>query len=215
MYQPKVRCILFGALIAMISFSTSISANVSSDQSVKFIRFYVDQVGDQVRVRWKTESEYDNDFFTVERSKDLINWEALETVPGSGASPGEGVYVYIDTEPKSGLTYYRIKQTDIDGTYDFSHIEKVEFEEFATEAADVAVAPNPLPGTGSDLTINGETSLVGSTVKLIDITGKEIKITVSINDTEMKVTPYTRVPGLYFLILQRGKHSIVKKIKFE
>ena len=77
------------------------------------------------------------------------------------------------------------------------------------------MAPNPLPATGSDLTINGETSLVGSTVKLIDITGKEIKITVSTNDTKMTVTPYTRVPGLYFLILQKGKQSIVKKIKFE
>jgi len=215
MYQPKVRSILFGAMIAMISFSTAINANIANDLSVKFLRFYVNQDGDYVQVRWKTVSEYDNDFFTVERSKDMINWESLENVPGSGASPGEGVYEYFDTEPKSGLTYYRIKQTDLNGAYDFSHIEKVEFEEFANEIADVAVAPNPLPGTGSDITVNGETSLVGSTVKLMDITGKEIQITVNINDTEMKVTPYTRIPGLYFLVIQKGKQSVVKKIKFE
>jgi hypothetical protein len=215
MYLPKLKSILFGVMIAMISFSTVTNASISNDLPVKFIRFYANQEGDQVRIRWITESEYDNDFFTVERSIDMILWETLEIVPGSGTSPGAGEYEYYDTEPKSGLSYYRIKQTDTNSAYDFSHIEKVEFEELMDEIADVAVAPNPLPGTGSDITVNGATSLVGASVKLIDISGKEIQITVDINDTEMTITPFNKVPGLYFLIIQKRKQSIVKKIQFK
>ena len=215
MYQPKVRMVLFSALVAMICFSTTTNAEVSNELPVKFLRFYADQFGDQVRVRWKTESEYDNDYFTIERSKDLVLWETLETVPGSGLSPGEGVYEYFDTEPKSGLTYYRIKQTDIDGAFDFSHIEKVEYEELMNETADVSVAPNPLPGSSLSITVNGENSFEGAMIKLIDITGKEIRTTVDIIDTEMTVTPFNKTPGLYFLVIQKGKQSIVKKIKFE
>jgi len=215
MYKAITRFILFGALLVVCSISTSTFASTTNDFSVKFIRFYADLVGDDVRVRWVTESEYDNDYFSVERSPDMLTWETLEIVSGSAGSPGAGEYQYIDTEPKDGVNHYRIRQTDFNGTYEFSHIEKVEIENFLPEAVELNLSPNPFNWSNSSFFVDGETSLVGTTVKLIDIVGKEIPVQVDINDTEMTVTPFYRVPGLYFLIIQKRGQSIVKKIKFE
>ncbi len=215
MYKPMRKSIFFGALLAMICFSSSTNASTTNHLPVKFIRFYVDLVGEDVRVRWTTDSEYDNDFFTVERSKDMILWETLEIVPGAGTSPGAGEYQYMDMEPKKGINHYRIKQTDLNGAYDYSHIEKVEVDFLYDIIAEVAVAPNPLPGSSDSFIIKGESSLAGVTVKLIDISGKEIKINTDLNDTELRVTPFIKMPGLYFLIIQKREKSIVKKIKFE
>ena len=129
----------------------------TNDFSVKFIRFYADKLGDDVRVRWTTESEYDNDYFTVERSPDMVNWETLEIVPGSAGSPGAGQYEFIDTEPKTGVNHYRIRQTDFDGTFEFSHIEKVEIAALLPEFVELVVSPNPLMPYNANITINGET----------------------------------------------------------
>lgn len=215
MYQPIAKSIFLGGLMAMISFSATANAGIPNNLPVKFIRFYAQQVGDYVQIRWITDSEYDNDFFTVERSKNMTLWEPLEVVPGSEISPGAGEYEYFDLDPIEGANYYRIRQTDLNGAFDFSHTEKVEVDFFADEIAEVAVAPNPLPGSSLSFNVNGPTSLVGATVKLIDITGKEVKTTIEINDTELNVTPLNRMSGFYFLIIRKGEQAIVKKIKFE
>ncbi len=216
MYQPMKKSILSGVLLTMICLSTSVFANISNELPVKFLRFYVNVEGDNVRIRWTTDSEYDNDFFTVERSVDMVNWENLENVPGAGTSPGAGEYEYYDTEPKQGVNYYRIRQTDLNQAFDFTHIEKIEFDyDMVNDIADVAIAPNPLPGSTDSFIVNGEKSLLGATIKLIDITGKEIRSQIDVNDTEARVTPFQKIPGLYFLTIQKGKHSIVKKIKIE
>ncbi len=215
MYKPMRKSILFGVLLAITCFSTSAIANTSDDLSVKFIRFYAAQLGDHVQVHWITSSETNNDFFTIERSMDMVQWEVLEIVPGAGTSPGGGDYLYYDVEPKDGVNHYRIKQTDLDGSYDYSHIEKVAIDFLVDDIDEVAVIPNPLPGFSTSFVVNGNKSLVGTTVKLIDITGKEIPVEIDVNDTELTISPIRKIPGLYFLIIQKREQSIVKKIQFE
>jgi hypothetical protein len=215
MYKPMRKSILLGVLFTTICFSTSIIASTTDDLSVKFIRFYAAKTGDISQVHWVTSSETNNDFFTVERSTDLVQWEVLEIVPGAGTSPGSGDYMYFDLEPKNGVNHYRIKQTDLDGAYDYSHIEKVEFDFFVDDIDEVAVIPNPVPGFSTSFIVNSNKSLVGTTVKLIDITGKEIPVEIDVNDTELTISPIRKIPGLYFLIIQKRQQSIVKKIKFD
>jgi len=215
MYKAITRIILFGTLLAVSSISTPTFANTTEDFSVKFVRFYVDLINEDVQVRWLTDSEYDNDYFTVERSPDMVFWETLVIVPGSAGSPGSGEYLYIDEEPKDGINYYRIRQTDFNGTFDFTHIEKIEIENLLPDDDEVNVWPNPFMLSSTSLIVNSEYSLDGTTVKLFDLIGREIPVDVAINDTEMKVTPINRVPGLYFLMIQKKERSIVKRIKFE
>jgi hypothetical protein len=79
----------------------------------------------QVVLNWATASELNNDFFTVERSVDGLTWEVVDLVNGSGTTPLRNDYSTIDPRPYSGLSYYRLKQTDFDGTFEYADIVSV------------------------------------------------------------------------------------------
>lgn len=83
----------------------------------------------KVRCEWVTAAEINNDYFTVERSKDGIHFEAIGIVDGSGTTPDVHNYFHYDMNPYSGLSYYRLMQTDFDGTTSHSQIVAVRLEE--------------------------------------------------------------------------------------
>ncbi len=68
-----------------------------------------------VDVFWQTISERNNDYFTVERSQDGIDFENIGTVDGAGNSNNKIDYEFVDEEAPSGISYYRLRQTDFDG----------------------------------------------------------------------------------------------------
>ncbi len=70
--------------------------------------------GDKVELTWTTVTETNNDYFTIEKSASGDTWEEIARVEGVGTSISETDYVYYD-EFATGLSYYRLSQTDIDG----------------------------------------------------------------------------------------------------
>ncbi|MEL6971400.1 MAG: T9SS type A sorting domain-containing protein [Bacteroidota bacterium] len=92
-------------------------------------------------LNWQTASEYNNEYFTVERSVDGRTFLPLEKVPGAGFSDAELSYQTIDPSPHIGLNYYRLKQTDFDGTFSYSDIKQVTFQEKGDW--DAKMYPNP------------------------------------------------------------------------
>jgi len=95
---------------------------------------------DRVVLRWATASETNNDFFTIERSLDAKNWNVLTHVDGAGNSTETLRYSIYDHNPYKGISYYRLKQTDYDGAYSYSHISAVRFE---GPEIGIAIFPNP------------------------------------------------------------------------
>lgn len=79
----------------------------------------------QVDIFWATASELNNDFFTIERSADGVNWEIVTTAAGAGNSIYRIDYAAYDSRPLSGISYYRLKQTDFDGAFEYSNIVSV------------------------------------------------------------------------------------------
>ena len=69
-----------------------------------------------VRLDWKTISEENNDYFTLSRSADGRNFTTIAKVKGNGTTLDAHTYQHLDKEPMSGLNYYRLQQTDFDGT---------------------------------------------------------------------------------------------------
>ncbi len=92
-----------------------------------------------VDLTWQTASEHNNDFFTVERSSDGFNFEPLTYVDGAGNSNGLLSYSTQDLNPFSGFSYYRLKQTDFDGVYEYSDIRVVNMD----GNNDAVFFPNP------------------------------------------------------------------------
>lgn len=68
------------------------------------------------RLYWSSRSEHNNDYYTVESSLDGEYWEVLAIVPGAGTSYEPSDYEYIDEGYANGINYYRLTQTDFDGT---------------------------------------------------------------------------------------------------
>lgn len=73
-------------------------------------------------IQFSTSSETNNDYFTVERSRDGLIFKGIGTIDGAGTSTVEKNYSFVDDNPASGNNYYRIKQTDFDGSSTYSKI---------------------------------------------------------------------------------------------
>lgn len=82
--------------------------------------------GSIVDIVWKTASESNNDYFTVERSIDGIHFVPILTKAGAGNSTEMVTYADIDRNPFLGLNYYRLKQTDFDRTDTYSDVKSVK-----------------------------------------------------------------------------------------
>jgi hypothetical protein len=74
----------------------------------------------QVTLKWKTASENNNKGFEIQRSQDGVNWTVLGFVSGNGNSSVARMYQFIDPNPVSGVAYYRLRQVDLDGKFNYS-----------------------------------------------------------------------------------------------
>jgi len=83
---------------------------------VELLNFSGNCDGKNVRLKWVTASEINNDHFTVERSTDGVNYEALGKVQGHGNSTTTNSYTYSDEYSLADMTYYRLQQVDFDGS---------------------------------------------------------------------------------------------------
>lgn len=95
---------------------------------VTLTSFQGEQDGHQVSLRWTTETELNNDFFSVERSRDGIDFTALGQVKGTGNSQVEQQYHFLDLSPIPGDNYYRLRQVDFDGKEEIHPILHVYYE---------------------------------------------------------------------------------------
>ncbi len=97
-------------------------------------------------LQWETASERDNDFFEVHRSGDALNWEVIKKIPGNGTSNQIISYQYLDLNPKQGRNFYRLRQVDYDGAFEFSYIVSVITGQLP-QLQIQQTFPNPTTGT--------------------------------------------------------------------
>ncbi|MCB0395216.1 MAG: T9SS type A sorting domain-containing protein [Flavobacteriales bacterium] len=124
------------------SFSEMTGGDGGEVLPIKLLYFDAQLVNDSVQLNWKTATEINNHFFTVERSKDGINFEVLGKVEGAGNSSTMRSYAAVDAYPYEGLSYYRLKQTDYDGrTETFSPVPVNNSD--GTGYPFITIFPNP------------------------------------------------------------------------
>jgi len=92
---------------------------------IELLHFSAKAIGSQVLLNWSTATELNNDYFTIERSVNGINWEVVDMVNGQGTTTQQSNYELLDTRPFTGISYYRLKQTDYDGDYSYSSLAAV------------------------------------------------------------------------------------------
>jgi len=92
---------------------------------IELLTFNAKYTNDDVLINWATASEINNDYFTIERSKDAKVFEPVTNYPGAGNSNRIIHYETTDYTPYDGKSYYRLKQTDFDNTVSYSEIVSV------------------------------------------------------------------------------------------
>ena len=110
---------------------------------VEFIYFTAVPYEDDALLSWATASEINNSHFDVERSIDGINFEKIGEVAGNGTTLVQQSYEFIDDNPILGENYYRLRQVDFDGRYEYTEIELVVFGAETNGVFTVAISPNP------------------------------------------------------------------------
>jgi hypothetical protein len=105
---------------------------------VELIDFSVRKNDDQVFIEWSTASEFNNSGFEIQHSVNATDWEVLSFVSGYGSTDRLNTYEFTDNAPKSGLNYYRLKQVDFDGSFEYLGINTVDFG-----VNTLTVFPNP------------------------------------------------------------------------
>ncbi|MFT4601008.1 MAG: hypothetical protein ACI857_001185 [Arenicella sp.] len=109
---------------------------------IDLLSFTATAVNDKVRLDWATATETENKHFTVERSRDGINWVDISTIEGAGNSTQNLYYQNWDFNPEIGLSYYRLRQTDFNDDFTYSQIRSVVF----SSNIDYLLYPNPSNG---------------------------------------------------------------------
>ncbi len=135
---------------------------------VTWLGVEAEYVNQSVKIRWRTSSEINNDYFIIERSKDGIRYQYIERVKGAGNSTTIHEYSCIDEKPLNGINYYRIKQTNFDGTGEYSGTIAL----FITESkSSIAVFPTIVTNNYVTMLF---TAMKGKSVSifLFDMTGK-------------------------------------------
>ena len=157
-----------------------------------------------VKLEWITESELNNDFFTIERSANALDFEVLGQVPGAGNSNTIREYDYFDDAPLVGTSYYRLKQTDYDGKYEYSGLIAVNYNQDEEGICILSVYPNPCVGT---CTINLEDCPLADNqveVELYDTMGKKIVNRITPKNRDQDISFHLNAnnnlsPGIYIV----------------
>jgi hypothetical protein len=189
---------------AVTTFSPFTLASISFENPlpIELVSFEAELNGKQVDLNWITSTEINNDFFTIERSLDLNSWQELTIIPGAGNSSQTIEYYEIDNDPISGVSYYRLKQTDFDGKYSYSGIESVDFDRIII-SEDISLFPNPVK-SGETITVEFEGIYEDEVLLVIkDVLGKEFysKKLVDIEDGKQINIPIDSgiESGIYFI----------------
>ncbi|MFL5763290.1 MAG: T9SS type A sorting domain-containing protein [Bacteroidia bacterium] len=168
-----------------------------------------------VCVSWTTASEHDNAYFTVEHSKDGVNFSSVGIVNGAGNSSALLNYDYLDLHPFTGVSYYRLKQTDFNGDHGYSIVRAVDISSGSAFSMDLF--PNPSDGGEFNISLSG---VPGQEVLVVvyDIAGKENYSKVIIpgsqtGDIVYAIDPEKRLaPGVYLITATSQDKFVNKKL---
>ncbi len=107
---------------------------------VELIYFTALENDQTVILQWRTASELNNQGFEIQRSANGTDWEEIAFVIGYGTTLEEQSYAHTDERPLPGMNYYRLKQVDFDGQFDYSQVVSVNLKK---QDSEINLFPNP------------------------------------------------------------------------
>jgi hypothetical protein len=131
---------------------------------LRFISFTAKQEANDVRLNWVTDNEINTSHFDVERSSDGVRYEKIGQV-ASANTGGTHNYSFTDAQPLQGTSYYRLKQVDINGSFEYSSVQRV----VKNTSKEIIVLANPV---ASQLQLRNVVQ--GTRLIIVDATGRHV-----------------------------------------
>ncbi|MBI1342849.1 MAG: T9SS type A sorting domain-containing protein [Terrimonas sp.] len=177
----------------------------SASLPVKFVGFNVARQDKNILIQWSTSQEYNSNHYEVERSENGISWKPIAIVTAAGNSNTIRNYTYTDKSVSAAKVYYRIKQVDIDGRFDFTVVRSVSMETNSiVPAANVKISS----GTNNTVYLHfSEEIKTDVMVKILTMNGKLIyqqKISNPVG--QQNITVNNNLPkGIYVVSVSDNK----------
>ena len=155
---------------------------------------------DNTLLEWITESEFNNDYFTIERSEDAVEFTPIIVKKGQGNSNTSKYYSATDyNASKDKTSYYRLKQTDFNGRFTYSEIISIN----PKEQYEIKYLNHNLSISSSKNNIK---------VVIYDIMGKEVYSNIINSNHQINTSSFQS--GIYILKVGTTENVVVRKLKF-
>ncbi|RIJ41670.1 CARDB domain-containing protein [Pontibacter oryzae] len=154
-----------------------------------------------VQLTWSTATEINNDRFIIERSQDGKTFTAIASVKGAGNSSVTLNYSFVDAKAPVGTSYYRLKQVDFDGKYEYSTVVAATLTNTLNgQQPKATLYPNPTNGYAK---LNMAALPSGTySVAIISMDGRLVKQVQVNSELEQELDLSTLANGKYVLRLQ-------------
>jgi len=177
---------------------------------VELIKFDAKLINDEVQLGWEVATEINHDYYTIEKSENGTDYFDLANVDQRVEGTQSIQYQYIDRNLSAGTNYYRLSQTDLDGT---SKVLATDVVNTFQKSNRINLYPNP---TGaSRVTLDGLDTEVEYTISVSNIYGAQLSRLISTDDTgSYDLDIESLSAGVYFISLDNGvEQQVLKFIK--
>ena len=176
---------------------------------IELISFDALKENDDVRIVWKTATELNNDYFVVERAGPNMEFKEIDRILGAGNSNSILDYNTLDRDPLAGVSYYRLKQVDFNGDYEYSDPVSVYFSE-KEKNLEFSLFPNPVANGMVKIQKFGDKQLNHDLkIDLVDLQGKIIHTQLFQRESVIKefTIPSHTGKGVYLVNLHNSDVS--------
>ncbi len=173
-------------------------------------RFEGHRVNKQIDLNWTTAQETNNDHFDIERSLDGVNYQAIGRVNSklhNTSLPTD--YTFSDLNPANGMNFYRLKQVNADGKFNYSDIVSIKFDNPVISV--LAINPNPVGKTLRIVCDANETTAV--TCNIYNSDGRLVKTIATnfvIGSNAISADVSSLASGTYFVVLSRPNERMAE-----
>lgn len=185
--------------------SDTVQVTTTCSLPVSLLSFTATKAEGLVSLQWVTASEQDNKGFVIEHSADGHNWNAVafaDSKAEKGSSKLPLQYSYLHAHPVYGRNFYRLKQTDLYGNYQYSQTRNILYD----LSAPVSITPNPATDFILLKGLHGKNKIT-----ILNTTGQVLISQETDGVTELQVQTGQLPPGMYILSISNEQGTITHR----
>jgi len=199
----------FNGITTVSTTQSGANCGCTNPLPVGLISFEASTIDGDVQLKWATSSESNNSHFELEKSLDGNRFDVITKIDGAGNSSTVQTYSFMDKDAFEGINYYRLKQVDIDGTFEYFTAITAKVE---TGSTVLHVLPNPvkdvarirLDGVVSDNAVLQLVSVTGQLIRTVAVTNVGGIQEINLEDVQS---------GVYFLnLIDSSEEKVFQKV---